>query len=99
MAVVGAEYENDPFTAERYCSCVLPSTMRVKDPDGKRNCLQFLTELDEGRQEAYRVLVIFKDLATAGTVCPELGCPLVGDSRLPYPTGGSRGKEEAFGLL
>lgn len=61
VVVVGADYVNDPFT-ESIMQLCLPNIIRVKIL--RKEDLSAFLQKDEGRKEA-RVMIIFKDLATA----------------------------------
>lgn len=88
VAVVGADYVNDPFT-ESIMQLCLPNIIRVKILRGE-DLPAFLAK-DEGRKEA-RVMIIFKDLATAAR-CIEKGCPLE-ELQIPYPPVEVSGKKK-----
>ena len=79
VAVVGADYVNDPFT-ESIMQLCLPNIIRVKIL--RKEDLSAFLQKDEGRKEA-RVMIIFKDLATAEQ-CIRRGCPLE-ELQVPYP--------------
>ena len=72
----------------------LPNIIRVKIL--RKEDLSAFLQKDEGRIEA-RVMIIFKDLATAEQ-CIRKGCPLE-ELQVPYPPVEVGGKEKAFGLL
>ena len=88
VAVVGADYVNDPFT-ESIMQLCLPNIIRVKILRGED--LPAFLEKDEGRKEA-RVMIIFKDLYTAAQ-CIERGCPLE-ELQIPYPSVEVSGKKK-----
>ncbi len=88
VAVVGADYVNDPFT-ESIMQLCLPNIIRVKIL--REEDLPAFLEKDEGRKEA-RVMIIFKDLDTAAQ-CIERGCPLE-ELQIPYPSVEVSGKKK-----
>ncbi len=88
VAVVGADYVNDPFT-ESIMQLCLPNIIRVKIL--RSEDLPVFLERDEGRKES-RVMIIFKDLATAAQ-CIENGCPLE-ELQIPYPPVEVSGKKK-----
>ena len=80
VAVVGSEYDNDPFNVSVMQLC-LPKTMKVKILT-EEGLLDFLNQNDTSR--ASTVLVIFKDLASVRESVKR-GF-YVEEIQMPYPT-------------
>jgi len=81
VAVVGSEYDDNPFVASVMQLC-LPKSMKVKILT-EEGLIQFLNQ-DEEFAKPSKVMVIFKDLASVRQ-CVKLGF-YVEEIQLPYPS-------------